>query len=207
VGSPSTDDVYVMSRHVGSQFKVSLHQSGSWRMSVEPIDPVTGEVGPPIGGSTWTRPDPFAPGMSKVFAVLIPHGAIGTPLTQDAEPLLRVYDLPAGAKGVQFTVIYAHPNVPSSSWPGADAMRATLVGRFTLPLSRETVFVVAHGLEELPVLEKTVTGQLLPGFTRDDLRRIAAEGQLRGIIFGADEDGTRWFMDGRGVQAAGHSEE
>lgn len=81
-GSPTTDDVYVTSRHVAAQCKASLHQSGSWRFSVEPIDPATGKVGAPIWGEAWPPPDPFAPGLSKVFAVLIASGAIGTPLTE-----------------------------------------------------------------------------------------------------------------------------
>jgi hypothetical protein len=201
-GAPTTDDVYITSRHVGAQYKASLHQSGSWRLSIEPIDPATGEVGSPIGGSTWDRPDPFAPGLTKVFAVLIGGGAIGTPLTPDVEARVRLLDLPPGAAAIQFTVIYAHPDVRGSSWPGANAMRTTLVGRFTLPVSGEDVFVVAHALEELPALEpRSASGTLLPGFTADDLRRVAEDGHLRGIFFGEDDDGTRWFMDGRGVAA------
>lgn len=104
--------------------------------------------------------------------------------------------MPVGVEAVQFTIIYAHPDVRSSSWPGANAMRTTLVGRFTLPVSGKTVYVVAHALEQLPSLEpKSRTGRLLPGFTRDDLLRSAEEGTLRGIAFGVDEDGMRWFMD------------
>lgn len=202
-GTPTTDDVYVMSRHVGVQYKASLHQSGSWRISVEPIDPATGQVGPPIGGQTWTRPQPFAPGLTKAFAVLIPGGAIGTPLTPDVEARVHLYDVPVGAEAVQFTVLYAQPGVRSSTWPGADAMRTTLVGKFTLPISQERVFVVAHGLETAPTpAPKAATGQLLPGVSRDDFRRALEEGSLRAVMFGIDDDGTAWFMDGRGVQAA-----
>jgi hypothetical protein len=198
-GTPRADDVYITSRHVGAQYKVSLHQSGSWRMSVEPIDPATGVLGPPIGGETWSRPDPIAPGLTKVFAVLIPGGAIGTPLTPDVEARVRLVNLPPGAVGVQFTVFYAHPDV-RGDWPGANAMRSTLVGRFTLPTSGERVFVVAHALDELPAVgPRSASGTTLPGFTPDDLRRMAADGNLRGILFGADDDGMRWFIDGRVV--------
>lgn len=109
--------------------------------------------------------------------------------------------MPVGVEAVQFTIIYAHPDVRSSSWPGANAMRTTLVGRFTLPVSGKTVYVVAHALEQLPSLEpKSRTCRLLPGFTRDDLLRSAEEGTLRGIAFGVDEDGMRWFMDARVVR-------
>jgi hypothetical protein len=147
-------------------------------MSSKPIDPATGEVGRPIGGSTWERPDPFAPGLTKVFAVLIGGGAIGTPLTPDVEARVRLLDLPPGAAAVQFTVIYAHPDVPSSSWLGANEMRTRLVGRFTLPVSGETVSIVAHALEELPAaLEpRSVSVTPLPGFTADGIRRVAEEG-------------------------------
>jgi hypothetical protein len=86
-------------------------------------------------------------------------------------------------------------------------MRTTLVGRFSLPISRETVFVVAHALEESPGFESIrAPGQLLPGFTHEHLKRIAEEGSLRGIALGADDDGTRWFMDARGVPATRSSE-
>jgi hypothetical protein len=143
----------------------------------------------------------LVPGLTKVFAVLIGGGAIGTPLTPDVEARVRLYDVPRGAVGVQFTVFYAHPDVPSSSWPGANAMRSTLVGRFTLPVSGESVFVVAHALDELPGLEpKSAPATPLPGFTPDDLRRVAEEGHLRSTVFGADDDGTRWFIDGRVVE-------
>jgi hypothetical protein len=136
-----------------------------------------------------------------VFAVLIASGAIGTPLTEDVEDRVRLLELPVGVEAVQFTVIYADPDVWSSSWPGANEMRTRLVGTLTLPVSGKTVYVVTHAIEQLPSLEpKSRTGRLLPGFTRDDLLHSAEEGTLRGIAFGVDEDGMRWFMDARVVR-------
>jgi hypothetical protein len=146
--------------------------------------------------------------LTKAFAVLIPGAAIFTPLTADLPDRVRLYDLPQGAKGVQFTVMYAGPAVYSSSWPGARAMRSTLVGRFTLPISGETVYVLAQALEQLPTSEpKSMTGQLLHGATQEDLHRSADEGSLRAVALGSDEDGTWWFMDMRGRPASASLQE
>jgi hypothetical protein len=200
VGSTTSDDVYIMSRHVGTQFKVSLHESGSWRVSVEPIDPATGETMAPVGGATWGRPAPFGPGLTKVFAVLIGRDAVGTPLTPDVAEHVRLYEVPPGAKAVQFTVIYADPGMPVTTWPGANAMQTTLVGTFTLPTSRETVYVVAHALDALPAVNPpNGPGGVVPGFAGEDLMQRAEAGTLRGILLGSDDDGMWWFMDGRVV--------
>jgi hypothetical protein len=108
-----------------------------------------------------------------------------------------LYQVPPGARALQFTVIYAEPSVPSGSWPGADAMGTTLVGRFTLPGSNETVHVVAHPIENVPGLNpKSAQANLLPGFTVDDVRQAAKERTLHGIAFAQDDnDGMRCFVD------------
>jgi hypothetical protein len=200
-GSPKTDDVYIMSRSVGVQFKVSLHESGSWRLSVEPIDPRTGEPGEPVGGETWERPPPYAPGLTRVFSVVIPEGAICTPIGPDMDARVRLLEVPPGTRGVEFAVIYASPEVRSTGWPGANALRTTLVGTFTLPKSGEQVYVVARAMETLPGIEpQTATPRLLPGFEREDVERAGREGTLRGILLLSEADGTRWFMDMRGVK-------
>ena len=193
--SGTTDDVYIIGREIGRQFRVSLHRSGSWRLSVEPIDASTGDVMPPVGGAVWSRPEPFAPGMTKAFAVFIPASAARVPITEDLDPQVRLYPVPVGAKALAFTVIYSEPGVPSRSWPGSDAMHTALVGTFTLPESLDTVSVVVDEIDQLPGSPPPMHGKLMPGTGVEDLRRVAEEGSLHGIAFGYGDDGTRWLMD------------
>jgi hypothetical protein len=119
--SANTPDVYIMCRGVGRQARVSLHQSGSWRFSIEPISAETGEVMPPIGGETWTRPPPFVDGLAKVFGVIVPSAGVTRPIDDD-DNRVSLVQVPRECWGIQFTLILSDPGTPARSWPGADGM-------------------------------------------------------------------------------------
>lgn len=191
--STNTDDVYVLSREVGRQFRVSLHQSPSWRLSLGP-DRQPGEAPAPGSGAVFHRPPPFAPGLTKAFAVIVPTGGVRVPLTSDFDPNIRLYNVPPGAKGVQFSLIYTAPGVLTTPWPGADGMTATMSGKFVLPNSGETAWVLAHALHAVPKPDPMVIPPQDPA-TTDEIVRVAGEGTLRALVFGRDRDGMHFIYD------------
>lgn len=192
--SANTPDVYIMCRGVGRQARVSLHQSGSWRFSIEPISADTGEVMPPMGGETWTRPPPFVDGLTKVFGVIVPSAGVTRRIDDDGNRV-RLVQVPRGCWGIQFTLILSDPGTPARSWPGAEGMRTTLIGRTELATG-ETLWVVAHEIVTAPTLDETPkTGKFLPGQDMDAAKESLESGTLRGLAFVVTDDGMRALME------------
>lgn len=193
--SVNTPDIYIVCRAVGSQAKISLHQSNSWRHNVKPISAETGEVMPPIGGDTWTRPPPFAPGLTKVFGIIVPAAGITLPITP-ADDDVQLLPMPREAWGIQFTLVLSAPGAPVRSWPGADGMSTTLVGNVTLA-NEETLWVVAHEIANSPMADGTsLTVQLLPGQDMEVVKAAMAAGTFRTLALVIDDlDGMRSFME------------
>jgi len=196
---PSKDDVYIVSREVGRDLKVSLHEKGVWHLKFEPTGPNAG-VGPP-STERWPRPPETAPGMTRAFAVVVPAPAVRVPISEEiaVAPILW-FVLEPGVAAVQFTVIFTAPGAKVSSWPGARAMGTTLIGRIRLPCSAEMVWVVAHALDEVPVPRELRNGQpkslpILDAEARDRLLTAATAGSLKALLFGDDDEGMWWFMD------------
>lgn len=194
VSSSTTTDIYILCRAVGRQARVSLHQSGSWRLNVEPIHAETGEVMPPVHGETWTRPAPFAEGLTKVFGVVVPAAGVTLPIT-DHDADVRFIQVPRGAWGIQFTLILSEPGTPARSWPGADAMSTTLIGNVKLT-SGETLWVVAHPITDSPMpAGLPMTAQLLPGQDMEAVKDALAQRSFRALTLVIGEDGMRGFME------------
>jgi hypothetical protein len=192
--SVKTPDIYILSRAIGRQHRVSLHQSGSWRLSVEPIDIETGRPGSPIHGETFSRPAEYAPGLTKIFAVVLPRAGMTLPIADSDRDVLFV-PVRGDAWGLQFSLILSAAGTYASSWPGARGMHTTLVGRSAL-VSNETLWVVAHELTEGPGSDgEPRTGSLLPGHDMSELKEALDEGTLRTMAWGRDSDGMRWMME------------
>jgi hypothetical protein len=199
------DDVYIMSRELGTRFKVSLHASGSWHFRL-------GTRTDDMQDTKWIRPAPFVSRLTKAFAVVIPRSAARVPLTDEySRAPIHWYRVPSGAEGLQFTLIYSGPGALVSSWPGASAMSTTLVGRFDLPKSRETVWLLAHPLAELPTPRPFGEGpvNVTPAkgsVSGDELAETANTGNLQALLFGQADDGMGWIMAG-GVEVARRTQE
>ncbi|MDP9301945.1 MAG: hypothetical protein M3P43_13795, partial [Actinomycetota bacterium] len=88
----------------------------------------------PVAGETWERPEPFAPGLTKVFGILVPRSGVNLPMRDVDDPRGDVALIPfsRGAIGLQFTVLFSAPDTFASSWPGANEMRTGMVGVFDI---------------------------------------------------------------------------
>jgi hypothetical protein len=76
---PSKSDLYLSPRALGAHVKVSLHESGSWRLALtrEYVERTSPQPALPGGGRVmrdWQRPDP-QPGtapFTQAFAIVVP---------------------------------------------------------------------------------------------------------------------------------------
>jgi hypothetical protein len=78
--SRDTDDVYLGSRHTAGEVKVSLHQSGDWRLQiVDPERPKTVYINGGEGGrdgrilDRWARPKPNPVGWTHALSIVLPE--------------------------------------------------------------------------------------------------------------------------------------
>lgn len=188
------DDVYILSREVGREFKVSLHESGTWHYRWDPTGPHVA-LGPGTT-QTWQRP-PARGGITRAFAVLIPAGSVRTPIEPETEERVAFVELPEGAAARQFTVAFEAPGAIAR--PPADAQ---IVGRIKLAIGGETVLVVAQPRDDLPTVEPFASGptSVPVGHAEESFdalkeRLLREPSNYRALVFADDADGMRWFID------------
>jgi hypothetical protein len=192
--NPDKDDVYIVSREVGRDVKVSLHETGQWHLKIEPTGGNVGRI--PHVTERWSRPAPFSGGITKAFGIVVPTAAVRTPISNSA----AVSWVTAPPVATQFTVLLTAHGMRVSSWPGARGMGTALVGKIPLRRSGEMVWVVSHALDEVPIPKEFRDGQArtfpLPNAeAAERLRAAAMGGSLKMLVFGHDDDGMWWFMD------------
>lgn len=112
---PNMDDVYLGSRRSTNIFKVSLHESGDYRMQWVAKDR-TGAffAGRNLEGSRimhqWQRPEPVVTGMSEALGLWVPTADVAE-VPGDSEKYLDVQWLPPAPLGgaVQFRIVLIRP--------------------------------------------------------------------------------------------------
>jgi len=150
-------DVYLAPRPIADAFKVSLHESGDWRLAfAEQFEKKLTSEGRWREGESrkvaqWPRSTEIAPGCTLAFRVLVPASAV----TIGADPDVLPNDLvwinpPAEERAVEVALIITEPRTPVDGWPGRRAMGTQLVGSLSLPTG-ETAWIV-HREVDIPTL-------------------------------------------------------
>jgi hypothetical protein len=200
---PSKNDVYIAARNAAAAFKVSLHQSGRWRVGfTNPDDPLIPK-GRDRAVHKWHRPPELAPGMTRAFEIGIPATEIA--LLPDAakhHPDTVWFEPPPKDQAMNFDVFLARPDVDlSEGWPGRDSMGTQLI--FDSRMSNgEHVFVVVHAGPMVPSV-RDAFARHLPAMREGLGDGEPPLGTIRGFLLGTvDEDGTPFFLDLRDPRQA-----
>jgi hypothetical protein len=188
-------DIYITCRELGSALKASLHESGRWHVgflrlfvesNLEVDDPKRND--PYI--SKWQRPPENHPGITLAYRIFVPTSALNIPILK---PLAdSIFHIPAAPKGkaIEIAMFILSPTAKCTSWPGKRGMGAELIGKLRLD-NGEAVWLVYHTVD-VPQLP-TKSGKLSSFKCRRDADSM--DGVLRGLVFGCEDDGSRWIME------------
>lgn len=103
-------DVYVAAREMGRDFKVSLHESGSWQLGFvegfleRELRPEDVDSTPSRHIEVWSRPPELLPGVTRALQVLVQPGAVCRRGRARGSKRLAWADLPPAGLAVEFTL-------------------------------------------------------------------------------------------------------
>jgi hypothetical protein len=194
------NDVYLSFRNLGGVLKVSLHETGDWRMALTSEYLQTDDPALIDGGrffERWDRPAEQSPGVTIAMRLLIPYSAVNIPPGVQGEPAeTRLVPPPPSDWFTVVSVAFTNEQM-AERWPGR-SQGANPIGQLMLPKG-EQVWLVAHETETLPLTQDPadLTGQIR------ESARIAGERNIdlaslpwpRIFLFGPQEDGARLLVD------------
>ena len=185
-------DIYIAARGLASSIKISLHESGQWQHSFTKEfyeRKLSGKRGPlrTRHRSTWQRPPEIGPGVTLAFRIIVPHSEVTANIHGTIGQRSIVW-IPRPAEGsiIEFQVWLTKPRTRVTNWPGYRSRSTQFIGKIALA-DGETVWVTA--LEEpIPDLVSREIGRIHDSFKTD-------EPDIRAILFGNEQDGSRSYID------------
>lgn len=120
-----TSDVYVGSRQIAGDIRVSLHESGKWRFAFTERHLRRPEalIAPDQDRAAykWDRPPEFAPGLTRAFAIEIPSTELRPPKGPDPLRKPAVW-LPVPPPGTLIEIdLFLAREASTNTWPGKRA--------------------------------------------------------------------------------------
>ena len=197
--TPPTNDVYLAAYQLGREFKVSLHQSGRWRVAfteehVRGGSPLVAEGAPRTWGKPWDRPSDFRPGWTHAFGIVVPWFEVASQTAVDADV---VWVPPAAVgKSTVFTVLFASAGQPIPTRFFAGRIQAEPVGSITIP-DGGSVWLTWHE-EAFDSLrwEQWRDLRTMLAEVRDTRSEIAWEDmRARAIFLSVGDNGCRYFLE------------
>ncbi|MCJ7655077.1 MAG: hypothetical protein MUO97_07245 [Dehalococcoidia bacterium] len=189
-------DIYLACRELGGYLKISLHQSGDWRIAyTQEFFKENLSTFPDKRDNRvimqWPRPPQIAEGITLAFRIITPYSAVSTALDIPLPKHIISIPVPPDNRAVEIAAIITAPYTLVSNWPGRNSMDTQLIGLMVLD-SGETVWIV-HRVTDIPDLG---TLQAMPRFfngkDEDDLARAQSP---RVLVFGNEKDGSRVIID------------
>ena len=189
-------DVYLTCRSLGGKLKASLHQSGSWHVGFirdflnENVDDGHPKREDPYI-DRWPRPTEIAPGVTLAYRIVVPTSGVNIPITHNLPKSIIWIPAAPDGKAVEIDVVFTHPDTVVSSWPGRNTMQTELVGTLVLE-NQEGVWVV-HRVVDVPAFNLPSGSNPLWFKSGRDVN--LADGNIRAILFGNSDDGSRFMVD------------
>jgi hypothetical protein len=192
-------DVYLQSRMMGADTKVSLHQSGQWQWSLTQEylakKNSKGEILPSRHLVKWRRPAPLAPGLTYAFTIIIPSSELRVVQTNEKDlSTINWIQSPSSDSAIEFDLILADETAQRiyESKPAIDLVTLISSKRLangeTLSLFYRTARVIPENLELLRESKERVKSQTNSKVNFDNP-------QLRGVLFLERVDGVRGLIE------------
>ena len=190
------DDFYLACREFKGAMKVSFHETGEWHVGFDEgfLDKNAPKDSPLLVDrfpSKWQEPKELLPGVRLAFRIIVPEYVITVPKKEEKRSLVWIPSPPLG-KGVEISIFLTHPEAKVSSWPGANAMGTSLVGKIDLE-SGKKVWVVYRVIDLPPLMVPTT--RVKPTLFRDLIPEELKGQGLRAIGAGEDNYGTWYFRE------------
>lgn len=188
-------DVYLTCRSLGGKLKASLHGSGSWHIgfiraflddNLEDSHPKRQD--PYI--ERWPRPAPLAPGVTLAYRIVVPTSGVNVPITDSLSSRIVWIQVAPEGMAIEIDVVFDAHDTVVGHWPGRRSMNTDFVGNLSLE-NGETVWVVSR-IVDVPEL-RSLSGKLTRFKSGRDVDLAGAN--IRAIIFGNHEDGSRFMVD------------
>jgi len=147
VSAKHTPDLYVVPLMFGGAFKISLHESGSWRAGLTSESPAHLRSGVSRHWEVWERGPAFAPGTVRGWYLLIPDQELRTGCTLDGKARQVPPVGPGHAVSIEFLMM-------TNQGPTAVFDDAHIIGRWALRGRDESCLVIGRRIawsEELKV--------------------------------------------------------
>jgi hypothetical protein len=205
--SRDTDDVYLGSRHTSGEVKLSLHQSGDWRLQVvNPDRPKTVRFGRLDGShegrilDRWRRPETNAVGWTHALTIILPEQHM-VPIPDDDVPWedVRWLSPPGRGEHVAFEVSIVTPGHGIMSYRELLSSGGRLAVMDALQLAGGDVAIVlaltvaTNEVEAMDIArcEAVATGNAPPATEFDPSPQLGP----RHLVHGAFPDGRRRYYD------------
>ena len=195
--SGNRSEIYLACRELGGELKASMHHSGEWHVAFC-SNSFEEKVEGAISGlnsrfvEKWPRPPELAEGITLAFRIVTPESAVSS-VSKVKKPNKLVWvPAPPEGKAIEIYICITTPKSNFSDWPGKDSMATELLGSIRLN-NDDTVWVVSKNIE-YPDLSNLSNGavQLFKGKSKNDIKDA---GNLRALIFGRNQDGSRVIYD------------
>jgi len=204
------NDVYLSARYAASDYKVSLHASGKWRVAftehhLTRPQPLL-SAGSDRALDRWDRPDEFAPGWTRAFLIMIPVSEVVPPAVPVDKPDEVVWIEPPPLNSVaHFDVVLSAPDARGArdgrgfAAPEGYTETTEVVTLFDLP-NGERVWLLLHAeptdaafwapMDEVRARMDVAARSKIAAASSDDTPH-----DLRAIVAGVTGDGVRFFID------------
>jgi hypothetical protein len=189
----NSSDVYLACRELGGALKVSLHESGTWRLAY--LEDFFQESMPDKADDRlimrWPKPPEIAPGYIIAVQIYTPRSSVNTPLENSSFEFI-----PAPSEGacVEISILLLTGKATQNSCPGHTRMGTRPIGSMRLP-NGDAVSIVYRECQMPDVSFGPVNAHLFRGATTEGLK----DANLRMLVFGDRADGCRFIVDSVGT--------
>jgi len=186
--------VYLTCRELGGILHLSLHERGKWHVafSRDRFDGLFEDGSRPASrfAGKWLRSKEIAAGWTLACRIFTPWFAVTEPNSETSADIVWI-DAPRTEQMIESCVLIAAPGTMCSDWPGANAMRTSLIGSFPLGGSG-SVWLVSRAI---PVQQPEIPERISPRFFRGENAQSISASTLRALFWGFGEDGSVLFYD------------
>lgn len=194
-------DVYITSRALGKYQKVSLHESGDWRLAFlnQKIALSVPTIGKPRTTrivQRWVKPESIGARVILAYRVIIPISE----LRQFGTKEKKVNWIPSPDKDdiTELDIMFTEPGAKVSGWPAKNKMKTKLIGKYLLP-NKSTLWIVyryekaSERLRSNIKMYKRKVQKLAENYIKKEQTKNDAS--IRFVVYGYEQDGSRTSIE------------
>lgn len=194
VSPPDSLEIYLINRHLRSDLKISMHQSGEWHWALTEetyqerpdLVPESADEGKKI--VKWLRPEETVPGFTVAQRILVPHLAVNTPISERDRNRIDTWipNAPEG-KVTEIIILITNAEVQVERWEEG----ANVVGNLDLS-NGDTLWVISF-VTDMPEFKQDPSASIM--VDKEKKKEIEEAENLRALGFLDAPDGSKILLD------------